>query len=245
MDIRDRLYVVERGGGLVTRIGDLYRLQRPVTERAWYADAEMSDHHAWRPPLTLTVRARFSHPIHELRGTAGFGFWNAAVSPGLRRIRLPQSVWFFGAGPPHDVPLALGVPGRGFKAAVLDTRRLGFLALAPTAPIGFLMMRVESLYRRLWPIAQRSMGVSEVDLAPLDITQTHDYTFRWEASRVLFSVDSSAVLETTAAPRGPLEFVAWIDNAYAIATPRGRFEFGLTATPDSQWIDLERIDVFS
>ena len=44
----------------------------------------------WRPPLRLQVEARSSHGVGELRGTAGFGFWNDPLAmTGVRRPALP------------------------------------------------------------------------------------------------------------------------------------------------------------
>jgi hypothetical protein len=206
-------------------------------------NAELTDRRSWRPPVTATIRASFSHPVDQIRGTAGFGFWNVAIGPFTRRIGLPRALWFFAAGPPYDVPIALGVPGRGFKAAVLNACRLEFLALLPAAPFGFLAMRNRWLYEHLWPLAQRSMGVSEADLDDVDLTRVHEYSMRWEATRVQFAIDSRPVLTSTSAPPGPLSFVIWIDNAYAIATPRGRFEVGTVDIDQPQWIDVERIEL--
>ena len=49
-----------------------------------YSDSQLYDLHrrtrkafVWQPPVTLVVRGRFSHPQNLLRGTAGFGWWNA------------------------------------------------------------------------------------------------------------------------------------------------------------------------
>jgi len=139
---------LEQGTGRVARLPDRIRLFRASATEREYSNAQIYDRECpppWRPPLAMTVRARFSHPAHRLRGTAGFGFWNAAVAPGVRGFRPPRTAWLFFGGPPHDVPLALGVPGRGFKAAVLDARRLAFFGLLPAAPPGFLLMRVPAL----------------------------------------------------------------------------------------------------
>lgn len=236
--------VVEQGTGRVERAAGLVRLVRPSATERVYSNAQISDPVgtlAWRPPLTLSVRARFSHPVSRLRGTAGFGLWNAALAPGSIRLRLPRTAWFFFGGPPHDVRLALGVPGHGFKAAVLDAQRLAFVTLLPTAPIGFLLMRAPALYRRLWPIAQRAMQAEEACLDDLDVTVPHRYVLHWEVHRASFAVDDRTVLETSSAPSGPLCFVAWIDNSYAIATPRGRFGMGFIAEPESQWLEIEEI----
>jgi hypothetical protein len=141
------------------------------------------------------------------------------------------------------VQLALGVPGRGFKAAVLDAQRLAFFALLPTAPLGVLLMRVPSLYRRLWPLAQRAIGAAEVSLADLDLTASHTYSLHWEPRRVVFGVDGRTVLTTDAAPGGPLHFVAWLDNSYAIATPQGRLGFGLVAEAEVQWLEIAEMTI--
>lgn len=237
---------VEQGSGRVERVPSGVRLIRSSARSGEYSNAQLGDPPGalrWRPPLTLEVRARFSHPVSRLRGTAGFGFWNAALAPNLRSLRLPRAAWFFFGGPPHDVPLAYRVPGHGFKAATLDARRLPFLLLLPAAPLGFLLMRVPPVYRRLWPVAQRAIGAAEAALDRLDLTVARTYTIRWEPQRVTFAVDGEPVLVTPAAPRGPLAFVAWIDNAYAIATPQGRFALGTIDEPEPQWLELERVEL--
>jgi hypothetical protein len=243
IDVRQQLTVVSSGSGIVEQGPAITRLLRPRARASTYANAELADLTPWRPPVTATVRARFSHPVDQIRGTAGFGFWNVAIAPFTQRIGLPRALWFFAAGPPYDVPIALGVPGRGYKAAVLDARRLAFLAMLPTAPLGFLAMRNRWLYERLWPLAQRAIGASEADLSDVDITKMHDYVMHWEANHVQFAIDSRPVLTSTSAPPGPLRFVIWIDNAYAIATPQGRFAVGTLDVDEPQWIDVERIEL--
>jgi hypothetical protein len=240
------LKAVEQGTGRVERATGRIHLRRPSTTDSEYANAEVCDPDGasgWKPPVTMIVRARFSHPVDRLRGTAGFGFWNAALGPGVKVIRPPRALWFFFGGPPFDVPLAIGVPGHGFKAAVLDAGQWPFFALLPAAPLGFLLMRVPALYRRLWPLAQRAIGASEASLDDLDLTVPHTYVLRWRPTGATFSVDNRTVLATPSAPSGPLRFVAWIDNSYAIATPQGRFGLGLVAEPEAQWLDLERVEI--
>jgi hypothetical protein len=233
--------VLEQGGGRVEYGNDAVRLIRPATTERLYSNAQIGDPigwFPWRPPLTLSLRARFSHPIDEIRGTAGFGFWNAALSPGSRRIHAPRAAWYFAAGPPHDVPLALDVPGRGFKAATLDAHRWTFYALLPSTPLAVFLLRVPALYRALWPIAQRAIGVAETALTGLDATAFHEYTVCWGGNVVSFAIDGVQVLATRLALGGPLSFVAWIDNSFAIATPQGRFGFGLVAAPEPQWLEI-------
>ena len=63
--------------------------------------------------LRLRLDARFDG---ELRGTAGFGFWNHAFVPGERGIRLPQALWFFFSSPPGDIALAKNLPGHWLES---------------------------------------------------------------------------------------------------------------------------------
>lgn len=207
-------------------------------------DAQIDDyqrvprrHLPWRPPLRLTVRARASHPTGELIGTAGFGFWNAPFGVGTRVPALPRAVWFFYASPPSDLALAAGVPGRGWKAAVIDAGRWQAKLLLPGAPLGFLLMRVPALYRRWWPLAQRAIGVSE-SLLDVDLSDWHTYELVWRRQGVTFGVDGREVLNTLLAPGGPLGFVTWLDNQFAVVRPQGRFRFGLLTVPHRQWFEI-------
>lgn len=199
----------------------------------------------WRPPARMTVRARASHPAGQLKGTAGFGFWTQPFMPG-RRPRLPSAVWFFNCNPPSDLPFAYGVPGTGWKAANFDANRLPFLLLAPTAPLGVLAMRVPALYRLLWPVGQWAIGVSEKLLA-VDLAEMHTYRVDWLRHETRFFVDDLPVHTAPYSPRGPLGFVAWMDNRHAVVTPQGRMEAAAYAFDGPQWLQiefvtLERID---
>ncbi|HLZ09672.1 MAG TPA: hypothetical protein VKT80_13865 [Chloroflexota bacterium] len=241
-------HVIEQGTGQVLRTGETTRLLRPSTTSNRYSNAQINgpaERIGWSPPLTLVARARFSHPIDQLHGTAGFGFWNEAIGPGIRTIRPPRLVWFLAASPPYDVPLALGVPGGGLKAAVMNARRPKFFALLPIVPLGFLMMRSPALQNRFWPLAQRALGVDETVLDQIDPTEFHTYTGDWGGRQVRFSIDGETILITRNAPAGPLRFVAWIDNAYAIATPRGQFGMGLLADRTDRWLDLAELRIIT
>jgi hypothetical protein len=237
---------VEQGGGRVFQSEGRIKLVRPATRSSTYANAEVGDptlELSRRRPLLMELRARFSHPVGSMAGTAGFGFWNASLSPGQVRPRLPKAAWYFFSAPPHDVPLAAGVPGAGAKAGVLDASRPAFFALAPFALPGFVAMRVPELYRRLWPFAQWAIGVSEAHLASVDVTDWHHYSLVWRHGQARFAVDGVTVLSTPRSPAGPLAFVAWIDNAYAIADPRGRFALGTVDAPEEQWLEIEHLRI--
>ncbi len=241
---------LEVGSGRLEQVDGTLRCVLGPASSHQYSDAQISDYQGlarrdfpWRAPLRLRVRAWASHPVDQLKGTAGFGFWNAPFVPvGTRLPALPRAVWFFFASPPNNMALAKGVPGYGWKAATIDAWRPGFLALAPFAPIGFLLMRVPALVRRLWPIGQRALGVAEAPL-PVDISEPHNYELTWRAKSVTFRVDEETVLVTPYAPRGPLGFVAWNDNQYAIVTPQGRFGYGLIDTTEEQTLALDEIEI--
>ena len=165
------------GGGEVEAREAGWRLRLPPTSSQVYSDAQLDDYQGrprrafpWRPPLTLTFRARFSHPAGALIGTAGFGLWNNPYPNAVNRLpALPRAAWFFYASPPSNMALAAGAPGQGWKAAVMDAQRPLFYLLAPTAPLGFLLMRMPRFYRRLWPIGQAALGVAEAE-APVRLT---------------------------------------------------------------------------
>jgi hypothetical protein len=64
----------------------------------------------------------------------------------------------------------------------------------------------------------------------------------WRERWARFEVDGATVLETDRPPRGPLGFVAWIDNQWARVTPQGHFGWGLLDA-GMQWLDLGRLQI--
>ena len=257
--------ITQIGSGVVEQSAGALRLMIPPTSPQVYSDAQLSDYagkqdFAWRPPVRMTVRAyaTYPHPLapsplhgegeqssDHLKGTAGFGFWNHPFVPGERGFRLPQAAWFFFSAPPSNMALAKGVPGPGWKAATINATRWPFLALLPTAPIGLLLTRIPALYQRLWPIGQRAIGVSEHLLDSTLLLEVHTYMLEWHINSVMFSIDGRTVHQTAAVLTGPLGFIAWIDNQYAIVTPQGRFGFGLVEVKDQQSLILESIRIES
>ena len=238
------------GGGVVRMQPEGLQLLLPPASGDVYADAQITDYAGlprrafpWRPPLRMTVRAYASGSAESLRGTAGFGFWNDPFMPGRRELpRLPRAVWFFFGGPASNMSLALAQPGHGWKAATFDPLRPLFFALLPFAPIGFPLMRIPALYRALWPVAQRALGVAEAVLPGGLLAAPHDYSIEWAVDSVTFKVDNRPVLVTDRSPGGPLGFIAWIDNQYAVITPQGRFGWGVVPCA-AQWLLLQRLAV--
>ncbi len=241
-------YIV--GNGALEPTGTSLRFVNTDTSTREYTNAQIDDyqglprrHFPWRPPLTLSVRARFSHPAGELRGTAGFGFWNDPfMMTGARIPTLPRAIWFFYASQPSNMKLDLETPGWGWKAATIDTMRAPFLLLLPAAPLAIPLMNIRPLYRALWPIAQRAIGVCEA-LVDAEMTSWHTYVLEWGIGGAQFSVDGERVLRCETAPRGPLGLVMWLDNQYAVVTPWGRFRFGLLKAPGRQWMEVDWLSI--
>jgi hypothetical protein len=226
------------------------RLITSNTSRWQYTDAQLDDAYGpprprmtWLPPLRLTLRARFSHSAAQLRGTAGFGFWNyPSLMPSTFSPALPRAVWFFFASPPTNLKLDMHIPGHGWKAATVDTQRGSALRLLPLAPLAVPLMNLSSFYRCLWPRIQRAVGVQEAALDS-NMTEWHIYTLDWGTRHTRFSIDGQTVLEQAPSPGGPLCFVLWVDNQYAIVTPWGRLGWGLLDIPGRQWLEVEWLSI--
>jgi len=241
---RWRRYVV--GAGALEFTGSTLQLISTETTSRGYSDAQIDDYQGlprrrfpWRPPLRLTVRARFSHPANELRGTAGFGFWNDPfMMTGARVPTLPRAIWFFYGSPPSNMKLDLHTPGHGWKAATIDALRPAALMLAPLAVLAVPLMNLPPLYRSLWPPIQRALNVREAKVEA-DMTAWHTYVLDWGTERADFRVDGETILESAPAPRGPLGFVMWLDNQYMIVTPWGRLRWGLLDAPGHQWMEVD------
>ena len=254
LDPRWRRYLV--GVGALESTDSTLRFVVADAARRRYSDAQIDDYEGlprrrfpWRPPLRLTVRACFSHPAGELRGTAGFGFWNdpflmtGALGLGQSALpALPRVLWFFYGSPPSNMKLDLNTPGHGWKAATLDALRPAALFLAPLALPAVALMNAPSLYQRLWPPIQRAINVQEATVEA-SMTAWHTYAVEWEERRASFSVDGESVLEDAPAPRGPLGFVMWLDNQYMVATPQGRFRWGLLDAPGRQWMEVDSLTI--
>lgn len=214
-----------------------------------YADAQLDDYHGrsgthlpWRPPLRLSVRARASHPVGELIGTAGFGFWNDPFTLSGGVLRPPNAIWFFYASPPSNMALAPPVPGWGWKAAALNSGTMPGLLMAPAAAVGTLLLRLPGISRWLQPLARAAIKAGECIL-DVDLTDWHTYTLEWRREGATFWVDEAVVLRVAQPPAGPLGFVAWLDNQYAVATLEGDFAFGLLSVSQRQWLELDFVKI--
>ena len=233
------------GSGRVMTTMTGHRLGNGPTTANSYTNAQLDDYHGlarrhfpWRPPLHLTLQARFSHRENELRGTAGFGFWNDPFGAGIKRLpTLPRALWFFFSSPPSNMALALDVPGPGWKTATIDAWRWPFFGLVPTAPLAMPLMRLRSLYRLFWPIGQRAIAVHEA-LLTVNLTEWHSYRLEWYIGAARFWVDDHLVLATDQAPRGPLGLVIWKDNQAMAISPWSLPCHQLVACDEEQWLEV-------
>jgi len=243
---RWRRYVV--GAGALEPTASTLRFVTADATSREYADAQIDDYQglprrrfSWRPPLRLTVRAHFSRPAGELRGTAGFGFWNDPfLMTGARMPTLPRALWFFYGSLPSNMKLDLHTPGHGWKTATIDGLRPAALLLIPIAPLAVLLMNIRPLYRVLWPPIQRALNVREARVEA-DMTEWHTYVLEWGMERACFSVDGEPVMEDAPSPQGPLGFVIWLDNQYMVVTPWCRLRWGLLDVPGRQWMEVDRL----
>jgi len=244
------MHTLEVGGGKVAQHGNITRFFIPPTTGRAYADAQWDDYHGLRrarfphrAPAHLSLRARFSHEADQLGGTAGFGFFNDPFTlTGGGMLAAPNTVWFFAASPPNDQYLCAGVPGRGWKAASLNTGGWPGLVFAPGAAVAILLARLPGLGRPIMKLARRMIKANE-QLLVVKMTEWHDYALEWRAGEAAFWVNGVEVLRAAAPPAGLLGFVMWIDNQYAIASEAGQFGFGLIAHTGERWMEIENFQI--
>lgn len=234
-----------KGGGSLERSDGTLLFVNTDTRSDQYSNAQIDDYQGllrsrfpWRPPVTLTVRARFSDLDGQLRGTAGFGFWNDPfMMTGRRPPTLPRAIWFFYASSPSDMKLDSEAPGSGWKAATIDALRPSILGLALIALPAVLAMNVPTLYRLLWPPIQEVLNIDE-RMLDVPMIAWHTYRIEWGIERSRFLVDGEPVLERAPSPRGPLGFVMWLDNQFMVVKPWGCFHWGLVEAPGRQWLQI-------
>lgn len=227
------------GAGRIERDGVVTRLILDPADGRTYSDSQLDDFHGrarrdylWRPPVTLSLRARFSHPADQLRGTAGFGWWNAPFARDRATIAItgPQVLWFFCASPPNSLSTTGSFNGQGWFAQMLNVSSLPRLAVWGSS----LLLRLPGIH----PFAQRtanhaSRGAEQL-LNGLDITQWHHYRIEWLPHVAYFYVNDIRVLTAPHPPRGPLALVLWVDNQWADLRGRG----GLLAVEETQWMEI-------
>jgi hypothetical protein len=238
------------GGGQVSAdLGGQTRLWIPPMP-AGYANAQLDDHRRlsrssfpWHPPVNLKLRARASgaSPL----GTLGFGFWNDPFSltfgqaGAARKLPVPpRAVWFFYGSPPNDMLLSPPNPGWGWKAQSLEAPAIPGWLLAAPALLAYLAAKLPLLRQLVMRTALRAIDCEE-RILEANLDAWHTYEIRWHTDGVTFLVDGALTLESRISPTGPLGFVTWIDNQYAVASPEGGLRFGVISTDESQGLFLQ------
>jgi hypothetical protein len=91
---------------------------------------------------------------------------------------------------------------------------------------------------------QTAVAAAEADLS-VPLTEWHTYQLHWETARVRFEVDGVPVLDAPVTPRGPLGFVAWIDNQFAVLSERAGIRFGVVPTTAPAWLEIADLEIRS
>jgi hypothetical protein len=247
--INESWVTTEQGNGTVFRRFSALQLALQPSDNSTYHNAQITDYtpaernFTFKPPLRLTVTAFTSLHPSDIKGTMGFGFWNHPFAPGVRSFRLPQTLWFFFSSSPSHMQLAKDTPVNGFKVATMNAKNKLALLLYPLAPIAMLMMRSKFLYQKLWGIAEHAMQISELALDKELLTTDHTYTLEWLETGAKFRIDDKLIHETPYAPQDALGFIAWIDNQYAIVTPQGQLQMGITSIEKPQALMIRDLKI--
>ena len=230
-----------------------FQLSIPPTSSG-YVDAQLDDYgersrsnFPWTAPTVLRLRARASHPTPP--GTLGFGFWNDPFGISLsgagsvRRFpAAPQALWFFYGSKPNDFNFDDGGVGSGWKAATLRSVRYPAALLIPGSAVAFALGNLPVIRRWIVPLVRKQAAAHEVLLdAPLD--EWHEYALTWKSGGVDFMVDREVVAETNIVPHGPLGFVVWIDNQYAVLSEKRGIRFGLLPTDEEYGLEIQDLQV--
>jgi len=244
----------EHGVGKVDLIPETgIRMSLPPSTSG-YSNAQLDDCHTlnrgefrWRAPLRMYLRARVSHQAPQ--GTLGFGFWNDPFTlslgqrgAGRRFPAPPQTAWFFYGSKPNNLSFTTGIPGHGWKAMVLRSPQIPSPLLLPAAGLGLALSRIPIIRAPIVNTAKASLKTAEA-VMDVDLRAWHTYEILWHPSELTFKVDGEVVLSTEVAPRGPLGFVTWMDNQYAVATGEDGLQFGVLPVGESQWLEAEGLTI--
>ena len=246
------------GGASLNIVDSALRMEFASAQVGKYTDAQVDDYDGlarsafpWKPPLRMEVRARSSLPAASatstvestniLSGTAGFGFWNYPFSVRGDVLMLPEATWFFYASPPSNMALVPHVPGWGWKAQVVHSMRLETLASSVPMGLTAAWARLSGETRPAQRWMQKLTGAHEA-LLTVEMNTWHTYVLEWRHAEALFLVDGQQVLRAPQPPTRPLGFIAWLDNQYAVATPRGSFRLGTVAS-GPQWFEIDSVRI--
>lgn len=210
------------------------------------SDAEIDDHRTaprwnlhWTPPLTLTVRARFSHSAGELIGTAGFGFWNDPFDWSGNVQAPPNAIWFFYASPQSDMSFVRGLRGHGWRMGFMNGGKRDPVTMA----IGNALFRLPGVDKLVLATAEKMMNAQEALLDEVDMRRWHEYKIEWRTDEAVFWVDGQEKFRAKNPPTVPLGFVAWVDNNATTMGPGKEFSFSRLSVPMREWMEVSSIKI--
>lgn len=248
---------VTAGGGYMKMDKSVLRLGYSAASSDKYTDSQIDDYtmlskkeYVWRPPLRMTVKARASHLAASadgvqaekvLKGTAGFGFWNKPFTMQGNWFTMPESIWFFYASPPSNMALSSHTPGWGWKAQVVHGSKASSIVQALPLAAAMAHGKLTGNSQPAAHLLQKFSGTSE-KLIEADFTEWHEYVLEWLPGEAIFYIDGKEFYRVPFSPTKPLGFVAWLDNAFAIATPQGEVKFGRVEA-GKQWLDMDSVKI--
>ncbi|MBN1265532.1 MAG: hypothetical protein JXA25_08570 [Anaerolineales bacterium] len=218
-----------------------------------YTNAQIDDYHnlprsrfCWSPPIRLSLEAQTTEPSPP--GTLGFGFWNDPFTLSIgqagttRRFpALPQALWFFYGSPPNDFGFHQSSEPR-WRAVSIQSVRFPALFLAPAAAIGFLLTTIPVFRKHVIRTGLRLMHTDEKG-SDVPMNTWHHYELEWMADYARFYLDGTLLLQAPKPPHGPLGFIAWIDNQYAVVSPENGIRFGTLEKSTEQSLHLRNLTI--
>ncbi len=239
------------GGGATKTHGGDWHLEIKDAQSGQLSCSQLDDYRLLssrdfphRPPVKLSLWARFSHPASRFSGTAGFGFWNDPfMMSGRKKLTLPVASWFFLAGKDCHMEMVDGQGGQGLKAATLNGWRLPFLFNLPLLPFQLPWMRSTRFRRWLWPKWKKWAAVEERTLE-LDLCAWQKYELEWLEHKTIFRINGVVVLTSAPAPKGPFGLVIWLDNQVLQLRPWGSLRY-YRANIQNQWMEIRDLQVSS
>jgi hypothetical protein len=105
-----------------------------------------------------------------------------------------------------------------------------------------VLSRIPFLRATIVNTAKASLQTAEA-LLDVDLRAWHTYEIIWHPSELIFKVDGDILLSTEVTPRGPLGFVTWMDNQYAVATGEDGLKFGVLPVDETQWLEAEGLTI--
>ncbi|MFN2119859.1 MAG: family 16 glycosylhydrolase, partial [Anaerolineales bacterium] len=69
----------------------------------------------------------------------------------------------------------------------------------------------------------------------------HTYAVDWKEDGTRFFMDDALVMKVQSAPKPPLGLVMWVDNQFAAFRPDQGPRWGLEASTQAAWLEIEAI----